>query len=33
VVSFTGCGLRRGYLGLEAEGYEVTFKNLKLQIE
>jgi hypothetical protein len=33
VSEFTGCGLRRGYLGLEAEGYEVTFKNLKLQIE
>jgi hypothetical protein len=25
------CGLRRGYIGLEAEGYEVTFRNLKLQ--
>jgi len=25
------CGLRRGYIGLEAEHYEVTFRNLKLQ--
>jgi hypothetical protein len=24
-------GLRRGYIGLEAEHYEVTFRNLKLQ--
>ncbi|HTS65553.1 MAG TPA: DUF1080 domain-containing protein [Candidatus Acidoferrales bacterium] len=24
-------GLRRGYIGLEAEGYEVTFRNLRLQ--
>jgi hypothetical protein len=23
--------LRRGYIGLEAEGYEISFKNLKLQ--
>lgn len=26
-----GVGLRRGYIGLEAEGYEITFRNLKLQ--
>jgi len=26
-----GVGLRRGYIGLEAEGFEVTFRNLKLQ--
>lgn len=25
-----GCALRHGYLGLEAEGHEITFKNLKL---
>jgi hypothetical protein len=25
------CGLRRGHVGLEAEGYEITFKNMKLQ--
>ncbi len=27
-----GVGLRRGYIGLEAEGFEVTFKNLRLQV-
>jgi hypothetical protein len=27
-----GVGLRRGYIGLEAEGYEITFKNLKLRV-
>jgi hypothetical protein len=26
------CGLRRGYIALEAEGFEVTFRNLKLQV-
>jgi hypothetical protein len=26
-----GVGLRRGYIGLEAEGYEITFRNLRLQ--
>jgi len=26
------CGLRRGYVGLEAEGYEITFRNLRLQV-
>jgi hypothetical protein len=26
------CGLRRGYVGFEAEGYEITFRNLKLQV-
>jgi hypothetical protein len=32
VVSETnGYGLRKGYIGLEAEGYEITFRNLKLQ--
>jgi len=24
--------LRRGYIGLEAEGFEITFRNLKLQV-
>jgi hypothetical protein len=28
----TGCGLRRGYIGLEAEGYEVTFRNIKVKL-
>ena len=27
-----GIALRRGYIGLEAEGYEVTFRNVKLQL-
>ena len=31
VSEVSGIGLRRGYIGLEAEGYEITFKNLKLQ--
>jgi len=26
-----GIALRRGYIGLEAEGYEITFRNLKLE--
>jgi len=26
----TGIGPRRGYIGLEGEGFEITFKNLKL---
>lgn len=26
-----GIALRKGYIGLEAEGYEVTFRNLKLK--
>ena len=25
-------GLRRGYIGLEAESFEITFRNLKLQV-
>ncbi len=32
VNELTGVGLRRGYIGLEAEGYEITFRNLRLQI-
>ncbi len=27
-----GIALRRGYLGLEAEGYEITFRNIKLKL-
>ena len=27
----SGIALRRGYIGLEAEGYEITFRNLKLK--
>lgn len=27
-----GIGLRRGYIGLEAEGYEITFRNMKLKL-
>jgi hypothetical protein len=26
------CGLLKGYIGLEAEGFEITFRNLKLQV-
>ena len=32
VSELDGVGLRRGYIGFEAEGFEVTFKNLKLQV-
>jgi hypothetical protein len=31
VSQFTGAALRRGYIGLEAEGAEITFRNLKLR--
>ena len=31
VNELTGVGMRRGYIGLEAEGYEIAFRNLKLQ--
>ena len=31
VSDLPGVGLRVGYIGLEAEGYEITFKNLRLQ--
>lgn len=30
VNQWTGIALRKGYLGLEAEGHEVTFRNIKL---
>lgn len=32
VSELTAVGLRRGYIGLEAEGYEITFRNLRLKI-
>ena len=28
---FTDCGLEKGYLGLEGEGYRIEFRNLKLK--
>jgi hypothetical protein len=31
VNDLTGVGMRRGYIGLEAEGYEIAFRNLRLQ--
>jgi hypothetical protein len=31
VNELSAVGLRRGYLGLEAEHYEVTFRDLKLK--
>lgn len=31
VNELTGVGLRRGYIGLEAEGYEITFRNMRLK--
>jgi hypothetical protein len=33
VSELTGVGLRRGYIGLEAEGYEITFRNLRLKLD
>jgi hypothetical protein len=32
VSEVTGYALRHGYIGLEAEGYEITFRSLKLQV-
>lgn len=32
VSELTGVGLKRGYIGLEAEGYEITFRNIKLKL-
>jgi hypothetical protein len=32
VSELTGVGLHRGYIGFEAEGYEITFRNLKLNV-
>jgi hypothetical protein len=31
VNEIAGIGLRKGYIGLEAEGYEITFRSVKLQ--
>jgi hypothetical protein len=31
VNELTGVGMRRGYIGLEGEGYEIAFRNLRLQ--
>jgi len=31
VNELSGVGLLRGYLGLEAKGYEVTFRDLKVK--
>lgn len=33
VNELSGVGLKRGYLGLEAEGFEVTFRDLKLKVQ
>lgn len=32
VNELTGVGLKKGYIGLEAEGYEITFKNMRLKV-
>jgi Domain of Unknown Function (DUF1080) len=32
VNELTGVGLKRGYIGFEAEGYEVAFKNIRLKV-
>lgn len=32
VNELSGVGLRRGYIGLEAEGYEITFRNIRLKV-
>lgn len=32
VSELPNAGLRRGYIGFEAEGYEVTFRNIKLKL-
>jgi len=31
VNTLTGVALRKGYIGLEAEGYEIAFRNLRIQ--
>lgn len=31
VSEITGCGLRRGYIGFEAEGFEITFRNIRIK--
>lgn len=32
VNDLTGVGMRKGYIGFEAEGFEVSFRNIKLKI-
>lgn len=32
VNELTGVGLRRGYIGLEAEGFEIAFRNIRVKI-
>ncbi len=32
VSEVSGCALRRGYIGFEAEGFEVTFRNIQLKV-
>ena len=32
VNEITGIALRQGYIGLEAEGHEITFRNIKLTV-
>ena len=31
VSRFTGCGMLKGHVGFEAEGFEITFRNIKLK--
>jgi hypothetical protein len=31
VSEMTGCGMRKGYVALEAEGHEITFRTIKLK--
>jgi hypothetical protein len=33
VNELTGVGVRRGYIGLEAEGYEIAFRNMRLKVD
>jgi hypothetical protein len=32
VNELTGVGLKKGYIGFEAEGYEIAFKNIRLKV-
>ena len=32
VSEFDECEVRKGYVGLEAEGYRIEFRNLKLKV-
>jgi hypothetical protein len=31
VNTLTGVALRKGYIGLEAEGYEIAFRNIRIR--